>query len=72
MKQKKTKPSKTTTNSSAAGNLYQVKMGPNTNTKTPEIHNLDAQKRWKEEELLHHDKHAPAPTILRPVVGITF
>ncbi len=35
--------SKTTTNSSAAGNLYQVRMGPNSNTKTPETHNLDAQ-----------------------------
>ncbi len=28
--------SKTTTNSSAAGNLYQARMGPNFNTKTPE------------------------------------
>ncbi len=36
--------SKTTTNSSAAGNLYQARMGPNTpNTKTPETHNLNAQ-----------------------------
>ncbi len=33
----------TTTNSSAAGNLYQARMGPNSNTKTPETHNLDAQ-----------------------------
>ncbi len=32
-----------TTNSSAAGNLYQARMGPNSNTKTPETHNLDAQ-----------------------------
>ncbi len=30
-------------NSSAAGNLYQVRMGPNSNTRTPETHNLDAQ-----------------------------
>ncbi len=30
-------------NSSAAGNLYQVRMGPNSNTKTLETHNLDAQ-----------------------------
>ncbi len=30
-------------NSSAAGNLYQARMGPNTNIKTPETHNLDAQ-----------------------------
>ncbi len=35
--------SKTTTNSSAAWNLYQARMGPNSNTKTPETHNLDAQ-----------------------------
>ncbi len=34
--------SKKTTNSSAAGNLYQARMGPNSNTKTPETHNLDA------------------------------
>ncbi len=32
-----------TTNSSEAGNLYQARMGPNSNTKTPETHNLDAQ-----------------------------
>ncbi len=32
-----------TMNSSAAGNLYQARMGPNSNTKTPETHNLDAQ-----------------------------
>ncbi len=25
---------------------------------------------WKEEEMLHHGKHAPVPTILRPVAGI--
>ncbi len=31
-------------NSSEAGNLYQARMGPNSNTKTPETHNLDAQK----------------------------
>ncbi len=35
--------SKMTTNSSASGNLYQAWMGPNSNTKTPETHNLDAQ-----------------------------
>ncbi len=27
---------------------------------------------WKEEEMLHHDKHAPVPTILRPVADIKF
>ncbi len=37
--------SKTTTNSSAAGKLYQARMGPNSNAKTPETHNLDAQTR---------------------------
>ncbi len=37
------KMSKTTTNSSAARNLYQSRMGPNSNTKTPETHNLCAQ-----------------------------
>ncbi len=41
IKQKNT--SKTTTNSSEAGNLYQARMGSNSNTKTPETHNLDAQ-----------------------------
>ncbi len=35
--------SKTTTNSSAAGKLYQARMGPNSNNKSPETHNLDAQ-----------------------------
>ncbi len=49
-------------------------MGPNSITKTPETHNLDAQtsSNWKEEEMLHHGKHAPVPTILRPVAGIKF
>ncbi len=27
---------------------------------------------WKEEKMLHHGKHAPVPTILRPVAGIKF
>ena len=35
--------SKMTTNSSAAGNLYQARMGPNSNTETSETHDLDAQ-----------------------------
>ncbi len=62
-----------TTNSSAAGNLYQARMGPNSNTKTPETHNLDAFKLfWKVEEMLHHGKHALVPTILRPVADIKF
>ncbi len=60
--------SKTTTNSSAAGNLYQARMGPNSNTKTPETHNLDAQTSSncfeKKEEMLHHGKDAPILTYL--------
>ncbi len=28
---------------SAAGNIYQARIGPNSNTETPETHNLDAQ-----------------------------
>ncbi len=68
--------SKTTTNSLAAGNQYQARMGPNSNTKTPEAHNLDAQTVfklfWKEEEMLHHGKDAPVPTILRRLAGIKF
>ncbi len=134
---------KTTTNSSAVRNLYQAKMGPSSNTKTAETHNLDDQtssncfekKRrcytsvsqpyswrhtntkhfpifpnqthlnqlisslvetlgpeiyWSDKEtskmctvgvppgtglgntVLHHGKHAPVPTILRPVAGIKF
>ncbi len=35
-------------------------MGPNSNTKSPETHSLDAQMSW-EEEMLHHGKHAPRP-----------
>ncbi len=34
---------KMTTNSSAAGNIYQARMGQNSNTKTPKTHNLDVQ-----------------------------
>ncbi len=36
-------PSKMTTNSSADENLYQARMGPNSNPKTPETNNFDAQ-----------------------------
>ncbi len=32
-----------TTNSSAAGNLHQARMGPNFNNKTPKTHDFDAQ-----------------------------
>ncbi len=35
--------SKKTTNSSAARKIYQARMGPNSNTKTAETHNLNAQ-----------------------------
>ncbi len=52
------------------------KNGTKSDTKTPETHNLDApdifKLFWKVEEILHHGKHAPVPTILRPVVGIKF
>ncbi len=27
---------------------------------------------WEAEEMLHHGKHAPVSTILRPVAGIKF
>ncbi len=50
-------------------------MGPNSNTKTTETHNLDAQtfsNCFENEEMLHHGKHAPVPTILRSVAGIKF
>ncbi len=33
------------TNSSAAGNLYQARMGPNSNTRTPETPNLMSRRR---------------------------
>ncbi len=63
-----------TTNSSVDGSLYQARMGPNSNTKTPEAHNLYAQMSSNcfENSWLHHGKHAPIPTILRPVAGIKF
>ncbi len=65
-----------TTNSSAAENIYQARMGPNSNSKTPETHNIDAQTSSncfkKDEDMLHHAKHSPIPTILRPVAGIQF
>ncbi len=66
--------SKTTNNYSAAGNLYRARMGPNSNTKKTEIHNLDSQTSSNsfEKKMLHHGKHAPVPTILKPVAGITF
>ncbi len=66
--------SKTTTNSSAAGNLYQARMRPNSNTKTPETHNLDAQTSsncFEKKRRCYTMINMP-PTILRPVAGIKF
>ncbi len=63
--------SKTTMNSSAAGNSYQARMGPNSNTKTPETPDI-FKLFWKEEEILYHGKHASVPTILIPVAGVKF
>ncbi len=66
-----------TMNYSTAGNLYQARMGPNSNTENPETWCPDVFKLFlKEEEMLHHKlyngKHAPVPTILIPVAGIKF
>ncbi len=50
-------------------------MGQNSNIKTPETHNLDAQTSsncFEKEEMLHHGKNASVPTILRPIAGIKF
>ncbi len=67
-----------TTNSSAAGNLYQARMGPNSNNKTTEINNINSQtssncfEKKKRCYTLHHGKHVHVPAILRPVAGIKF
>ncbi len=67
-----------TTNSSAAGNLYQARTGPNfQNTKTPEKHKTSQcpdifKLFWKEEEIIHHDVTPNMPPIMRPVAGIKF
>ncbi len=37
---------------------------------TPELQKLITSMFWKEEEMLHHGKYAPIPSILRPVAGI--
>ncbi len=63
---------KMTTNSSAAGNLYQARMGPNSNTKTPETRCPDVSKLFWIEEMIHHGKHAPVPTTLSSVAGMKF
>ncbi len=50
-------------------------MGPNSNTKTPETHNLDAQRSsncFEKMDMLHHGKHAPVPANLLTVAGIKF
>ncbi len=62
-----------TTNSSAAGNLYQARTGPkfqhqNSVNSLPRCQDV-FKLIWKEEEMLHHGKHAPIP-ILSPVAGI--
>ncbi len=57
--------SKTTTNSSAAGNLYQARIGPNSNSKIPENHNLDARRL-----LLHHGKHAENSALITEINNI--
>ncbi len=66
-----------TTNSSAAGNLDQARMVPNSNNKNPETHNPDAQTssnccEKKRRCYTIHGTRPPIPTILRPVAGITF
>jgi len=66
---------KTTTNSSAAGNLYQARMGPNSNTKTPETHNFDAQTSshcFEKKRRCYTMVNMPPSTILSPVAGIKF
>lgn len=67
---------KMTTNSSVAGNLYRVRMGPNSNNKTQESHNLEAQTCFKlfckGKEKLHQGEHVAVPNILRPVGNIKF
>ncbi len=62
--------SKTTSNSSAAGNLYQARMGPNSNTKTPETYNLNAQTSSNSFEKKR--RCYTMVNILRPVAGIKF
>ncbi len=67
--------SKTTTNSSAAGNLYQARMVPNSNTNTPKTHNLDAQTSsncFEKKRRCYTMWHDSVPTILRPVAGLKF
>ncbi len=68
---------KTTSNSSAAGNLQYIKQEWD-QIPTPKLQKLITsmpnifQLFWKEREMLHYGKHAPVPTILRPVAGIKF
>ncbi len=68
--------SKTITNSSAAGNLYQTRMGPDSNTRTAETHDLDAETSSncfeKKRRCYTMVNMPPVPTILRPVAGIKF
>ncbi len=50
--------------------------GTNSNTKTPETHNLERQTSSncfeKKRRCYNHGKHAPRPNYLRTVAGITF
>ncbi len=50
------------------GTKFQHQNSRNSKSRCPDVFNLF----WKEEEMLHHGKHAPVPTILRPVAGIKF
>ncbi len=67
--------SKMITNSSAAGNLYQALMGPNSNNKTPEILNLDCQTSsncFEKKRGCYTMVNMPRPNYLGPVAGIEF
>jgi len=65
--------SKATTNSSAAVNLHQARMGPNSNTKTPDNLNLHAQTSSNSLENKRRCYTMSACSHpVRPVAGITF
>ncbi len=68
------KMSKMSTDSSENGNLYQARLGPNSKTKTPETHNLDAQMSsncFEKNRRCYTMVNIPSP-ILRPLAGIKF
>ncbi len=64
--------SKTTANSSAAGNIYQARMGPNSNTKAPETRNLDARTSLNCFEKKRRCQTCPRPNYFEIVAGIKF